>query len=133
MSALSRLCDLVAPPFNGKPGAVEAGVPEFFDFLMTHESADRKALFRGGLAILTQKAKSDFGKSFAELSAAQADSLLKPLREPYQYGGPKDPAARFLHAVRQEAVQATLNSREWAEAGASRRAAGLNYYWRSVE
>src|ERR1700712_546598 len=35
MAALSRLSDLLVPPMNGRPGAKEAGVPEFLDFYVS--------------------------------------------------------------------------------------------------
>src|SRR5437762_21919 len=34
LETLRRLGDLLAPPLNGKPGANDAGVPEFLDFLI---------------------------------------------------------------------------------------------------
>ena len=47
--------------------------------------------------------------------------------------GSTGPLRPLLTTARQDILQATLNSREWAQAGSSRRAAGLNYFWRTLD
>jgi hypothetical protein len=113
------------------PGAAEAEAAEFLDFLIGQSPADRQTLYRDGVARLNREARSRYGKPFAELAAADADSILAPLREPWTYRGPGDPFARFLRAAKDDFRSATLNSRQWAMAasGEGRRATGLNTYW----
>ena len=48
-AALRKLSDLLHPPANSVPGALEAKAPEFLDFLLGQSSADRQQLYRIGL------------------------------------------------------------------------------------
>jgi len=133
-SALRRLGEILVPPRQNAPGATEAEAAEFLDFLIGQSPADRQILYREGTARLNREAQSRFGKPFAQLSSADADTILAPLREPWTYQGPSDPFARFLQAAKSDILQATLNSRQWAAAGSGRRgAAGLNTYWYPIE
>src|SRR5258708_38879306 len=45
-SALRRLCDTLAPPLKEAPGALDAGAPEFLDFLIGASTADRQEGYR---------------------------------------------------------------------------------------
>lgn len=119
-SALRSLCMLLMP------GALEAETPEFLDFLIAASPAERQALYRNGLRQLDAAATNRYGKRFPELSGAEADPLLDPLRQSWTYRGPSDPFARFLVAARDDIMTATVNSREYG----SDRAA---MYWFQVE
>ncbi len=113
----------LVPPFEGKPGAIEAQAPEFLDFLLSKSGADVQALYRQGLARY----------------AAKGD--LSPLNKPWTLGNAPggaahpelllDPYERFLRAAKMAFYQATINSREWAEASRGRGASGL--YWLPVQ
>jgi hypothetical protein len=133
--ALRHLGEILVPARQNLPGAVEAEAAEFLDFLIGQSPADRQALYRDGVAHLNAQARSRYGKAFAELSAADADSILVPLREAWTYEGPTDPFARFLSAAKEDFLRATVNSRQWATAssGRSRSASGLNTYWLPIE
>jgi hypothetical protein len=109
------------PPFNGRPGAIEAGVPRFLDFLLSQSPADRQTLYRQGL------------QAFAKLDASQAKQALAELQRPWTYAGPSDPLARFLRAAKDDILQATINSREWASSSRSRTAGGTSYYYFPIE
>jgi hypothetical protein len=133
-SALRRLGEILVPPRENSPGAVEAEAAEFLDFLISQSPADRQTLYRYGVARLNQEARSRHGKPFAELSASDADTILAPLREAWTYQGPSNPFTRFLQAAKNDFLQATLNSRQWAAAASGRRgASGLNTYWFPIE
>ncbi|HUQ90072.1 MAG TPA: gluconate 2-dehydrogenase subunit 3 family protein [Bryobacteraceae bacterium] len=69
---VKRLADLIIPPTD-TPGAVDAGVPFYIDYVV-NSSAAWKALFREGLQWL------DRGKApFADLTERQQIAMLKPL------------------------------------------------------
>jgi hypothetical protein len=131
LSALRKLSGILMPSMNGAPGALEAGAPEFLDFLIGQSPADRQQIYRAGLDALNNQAKKRFGKMFADVDGAQADALLAPLREPFNPEQPTDPLARFLHEAKIDVRTATLNSREWAakNAGGGRRFGGGGLYW----
>jgi hypothetical protein len=133
LSALRKLSGILMPPMNGAPGALEAGAPEFLDFLVSHSPAERQQIYRAGLDALNASAKKRYGKAFADVDAAQADVLLAPLREAFHPEQPTDPLARFLSEAKRDVRTATVNSREWAAAnaggGGGRRFGGSNLYW----
>ena len=131
-AALRKLSEIIMPPLNGMPGALEAGSPEFLDFYVSKSPAERQQLFKSGLDTLNIQALGQFKKAFAELDATQADTLLTPLREAWTYVPPIDPFARFLREAKQDIRNATLNSREYtaaSSAGGRRGGSGLGQYW----
>ena len=134
LAALRALANTLVPAFNGMPGAVEAGVPEFFDFVIGESPATRQQLWRSGLYELDAQSMRAFGGRFASLTPEQANRVLEPLKTKWTFYGPTEPFAKFLWEARSDMLQATLNSREYAEANTGRRAAAAsNYYWRSLD
>ena len=134
-AALARLADLLMPAAGENPGAKEAGVAEFLDFLIGASPADRQTLYREGLDKLNLEARRLYGKPFAETTDADAAPIIEPLRRPWTDEPAADPVARFLQNAKQDVMEATLNSREWslARAKRSRRAGGLGMYWYPIE
>src|SRR5580700_2213093 len=81
-AALRKLSALLMPAFDGSPGALECGAPEFLDFLIGASLPDRQKLYRTGLDTLNAKAEKSLNKAFAYLSDAEADSIIRPLLAP---------------------------------------------------
>ena len=132
--ALRALAAVMVPAYNGMPGAVECGVVEFFDFLVSQAPEAKQQLWRTGLHELDSRSLQSHGARFEKLNAQQANAVLEPLKAKWTIYGPREPFAKFLWEARGEMVQATLNSREYAEANTGRRsAAASNYYWRSLD
>ncbi|MBV6430972.1 MAG: hypothetical protein IANPNBLG_01094 [Bryobacteraceae bacterium] len=131
MATLAKLADTIAPKLGERPGALEAGVPEFLDFLVGASGTERQTLYRNGLDRLNNEARTRFGKSFAALGPEETKPLLAPLTQAWTYGGPRDPYARFLSDARDDIIQATASSREYARVMSrrSRSAGGMNFYW----
>jgi hypothetical protein len=123
MDAFAELGQALIPAFDGRPGAKEAEAPEFLDFLLGQSPADIQALYKQGMATYLLRRK------------AGVDVALKELNEPWTYAGPTAPYAKFLQAAKLAFHQATVNSRQWAEAMAtrSRGAAGIGSYWLPIE
>ena len=135
-AALRKLGQILVPAAaDGRPGAEEAKAAAFLDFLLGQSPADRQTLYRDGLRQLNEQARARHAQSFAALTAAQAAPILAPLAEPWTYSGPADPFARFLRAAQDDFLQATVNSRQWAQAlfGRSRGAGGMGTYWFPLE
>jgi Gluconate 2-dehydrogenase subunit 3 len=131
LAALRRLSDIVMPAIAGTPGALEAGAPEFLDFLIGASPLPRRALYRSGLDALNSRAITAFGKAFSALDDAQAATLLMPLLDPWTWGEPKDVFAAFLRTAKVDILAATVNSREWIAVVSqrSRNANGIGTYW----
>jgi hypothetical protein len=134
-AALRKLSDLLNPPMNGAPGALDAKTPEFLDFLMSQSAADHQQLYRNGLDGLNAQSKKRFAKPFADVDANQAEVLLAPLHEPWTYDAPPDPVAAMLRAAKDDIRRATTNSREWnlASAAGRTRGGGGGLYWLPIE
>ena len=109
-AALEKLAAAILPSVNGKPGALEAGVPAFLDFLLSQSPAPKQKLYRDGIARLI------------------AGATLDPLKDPWTYAAPTDPFKHFLREAKIEIVQATFNSREWIEARSGGRGSTGTYY-----
>lgn len=120
-AALRKLSDLLMPALRGNPGALAAGAPEFLDFLLAVSPADRQKLYRTGLDTLNARAKKQFDKPFADLTAEQADKVIRPMLVvvPWVKEPPKDALQHFMFAAHDDIRHATQNSREWADAAAA--------------
>ena len=125
-AALRKASDLLMPAMNGSAGALDAGAPEFLDFLIGASDASRQRVYRAGLDSLNAQARKAFNKSFADLDAAQAATLMTGLHQPWTFEGPADPVARFLQTAKLDVRNATMNSREYS---AGKRFSGSGLYW----
>ena len=123
LAAFAALGDVLIPPYDGRPGAREAEAADFLDFLLAQSPADIQTLYRGGLATWRLRVK------------AGAPAALKELSEPWSHAGPVAPYSKFLNAAKLAFHQATVNSRQWASAMAtrSRAASGIGSYWMPIE
>ncbi len=136
MATLGRLSDIFVPPIGGKPGAVAAETPAFLDFLIGSSPADRKQMYRSGLDWLDAEARKQFSVPFGQLETAQADRILQPwLRTWMSDHPPTEAHADFINVAHEDIRRATINSKAWSEAPASRAQeitpGGL--YWYPIE
>lgn len=76
-ASVERLTEIIIPT-DATPGAKEAGVAEFIDF-MVFSDPDAQYGFRTGLAWLDAYSEQTTGKKFMELTLQQQTSLLTPL------------------------------------------------------
>jgi hypothetical protein len=138
-AALSRLGSLAMPPRNGRPGALEAGAPEFLDFLIGVSPAPQKELYLNGLDALNDRARMQFGKSFADLNDAQADFILRPLLSvvAWELDRPSEPVQHFVAQVHDDLRTATVNSWEYANStptgGQRGRGGAVGMYIRPID
>lgn len=134
-SAFARLGELLMPANGTTPGSREAEAAVFLDFLLSQSSSEKKQLFLAGVTRLNRDATARYTKPFARLTAEEAGPILAPLAQPWTYQPPADPFAQFIRTAKDEFWQATINSRQWAEAMSSRSrgAAGVGLYWLPIE
>jgi len=76
-AVVERLAEIIIPS-EGTPGAKEAGVAEFIDFMVASDP-EAQYPFRMGLAWLNAHSERVLGKKFLELSGEQQTSVLEPL------------------------------------------------------
>ena len=74
---IETLTDLIIPS-DATPGAKEAGVAEFIDFMVASDPSVQY-IFRTGLTWLDAYSEQSTGKKFMDLAASQRTSLLEPL------------------------------------------------------
>jgi hypothetical protein len=135
-ATIRHLCEILLPPLNGYPGAVDAGTPEFLDFLIGISPADRQQMYQSGLDWLDGEAMHHFGVAFADVQAAQADQLLRPwLRTWMSDHPPTEPHARFINTAHSDIRTATINSQAWSNAADAEKQheSNLGLYWFPVE
>lgn len=128
-ATLQRLSDVLMA------GASEALVPEFMDFLVGAAPVERQQLWREGLDALESQSQTRFAKPFSGIDAAQVETLMAPLRQPWTYDPPADPVARLLAAAKLDIRTATINSplRNPVPSAGPRRRGGGGLYWLPVE
>jgi hypothetical protein len=114
MRTLTRLCDVLLPALNGKPGAVEAETPMFLDFLIESSSKDRQSVYGGGLDWLEKAAQASYKTAFAQLNDAQAGEVIQPwLRSWMSDHPPTEAHADFINIAHDDIRRATINSKAW--------------------
>jgi len=135
-ATLRRLSELLMPPSKGFPGALDAGAPEFLDFLIGVSPTDRQQIYQSGLDRLDADARQKFKVSFAAVDKTQADQLIRPwLRTWMSDHPPSEPYARFINLAHSDIRTATHNSQAWSEAAkaAGRQNEEVGLYWFPVD
>lgn len=136
LETLRRLSDILLPPTKGFPGAIEAGTPEFLDFLIGVSPAGNQQLYRSGLDRLNSEAKQHFGIAFGAASKQQADQLIRPwLRVWTSDHPPTEPYAKFINLAHADIRTATINSQAWSDAAKAHGhdSAQVGLYWYPVD
>ena len=132
-ASFKRLNDILYPAINGVPGAVQAGAPEFLDFLLFESPTPRQTLYRDGIDELERRSKKALNASFASADQAGAEKILAPLREPWT--AEPDSFTAFLRAAKQDVMEATQNSHDWIRIMSKRvrSAGGVGMYWFPID
>ncbi len=136
MATLRKFASVLMPALDGYPGAAEAKVPEFLDFLIGHSDAERKHMYTSGLDRLNAECRKEFGVPFKDADAEQADKLLRPwLRASMDGHLPHEPYVLFINRAHKEIRYATMNSMEWSAAATANgeRAPGVGQYWSPID
>lgn len=136
LATLRQLCEVLLPPLQGYPGAIDAGAPEFLDFLLSVSPVDRQEMYRMGLNRLDAEARQKFGVPFDAVNAAQAGQLIQPwLRTWMSDHPPTEPYANFMNTAHSDIRTATINSQAWSKAAvaAGDDPPGEGLYWYPVD
>lgn len=81
IQAVTELAERILPATD-TPGAREANVHQYIDFILSNADADRRRRFREGLKWLEAKSRSSYGAGLAELDGRRQDQLLADLASP---------------------------------------------------
>jgi len=96
------LADIIIPN-DGTPGAKDAGVAEFIDFMVASDPEVQYG-FRTGLTWLNVQAERTYGKRFTELQPDQQTSLLEPLGFKAKAHPGEEDGVRFFRMMREYTV-----------------------------
>lgn len=80
-ATVRMLAELVIPRDGRSGGALDAGVPEFMDFILD-ENKGMQTWMRGGLAWLDTESRERFGREFVDLADAQRRAILDDIAWP---------------------------------------------------
>jgi gluconate 2-dehydrogenase gamma chain len=99
---VARLTELIIPT-DETPGAREAGVAEFIDFMVWSDS-DLQYPFRTGLAWLDANSERLYSKKFADLSQDQQAEMLTHLAFKDHFRNGEEDGREFFRLVREYTV-----------------------------
>ncbi|MGA9392839.1 MAG: gluconate 2-dehydrogenase subunit 3 family protein [Candidatus Sulfotelmatobacter sp.] len=99
---VERLAEIIIPS-DQTPGAKEAGVAEFIDFMVASDP-DAQYGFRTGLTWLNAHSEQTAGKKFVDLSSQQQISLLEPLGFKNKARPGEEDGRRFFNIMREYTV-----------------------------
>lgn len=107
------LTELIIPTDN-KPGAKEAQVANYIDFVVFAASENEPELQRSwthGLALLDQLSQEKYHRAFREVSAADQERLLTEMSRPEHDPKASHPGFDFYRLVKQMTVEGFYASR----------------------
>jgi len=108
-STVERLSEMIIPS-DGSPGAREAGVSEFIDFMVAGDPGIQYG-FRYGLTWLNIHAEEQYAKPFRSLSAEDQTAILKRLAYKEQFRTGEEEGRRFFSLIREYTIMGFYTSR----------------------
>jgi hypothetical protein len=107
-AVVTKLAELIIPT-DDTPGAREAGVREFVDFMVAHDPEQQPPL-RAGLAWLDRRSRTAHSRPFLELTEIEQTSLLEPLAYRTKYRKGDEAGQEFFRRLRELTVMGFYSS-----------------------
>lgn len=114
---VERITDLIIPA-DDHPGASEAGVAEFVDFMVANganlshgKDSELQGEFRSGLQWMDQRSNALFGKPFLECAETQQQDLLEHLAYSNRFRDGEQAGRQFFQMIRDHTVKGYYTSR----------------------
>jgi len=101
-SVVERLTELIIPS-DSTPGAKEAGVAEFVDFMVAHDTEQQYPM-RLGISWLNAHCERLFSRAFLALAEAQQISVLEPLEYKARYRDGEEDGRKFFATIKELTV-----------------------------
>ncbi len=108
-ATLEKLTDMIIPA-DGTPGAKEAGVAEFIDFMVAHDESVQYP-FRLGLTWLDAEAERTDGGRFLDLAPEKQTAMLGRLAYRDRHRQGEEDGQVFFHLAREYTVMGYYTSR----------------------
>ena len=109
-ATLRKLCDLIIPADEHSPGALDAGAPEFIDFLASR-SDELARIYTGGLAWLDHEMKGRYSARFVEATPEQQAAMLDLIAFTKNDSPALGPGIRFFAWLRNMTADAYYTSK----------------------
>lgn len=106
---LEILTDLIIPS-DGTPGAREAGVSEFIDFMVSSDP-EIQYRFRYGIGWIDARARSLHGRPFAQLDRSQQTEMLEHLAYTKKFRPGEEDGRAFFKLIRDYSLMGFYTSR----------------------
>lgn len=110
---IERLVEVIIPA-DGGPGAREAGVAEFIDFMVAHD-AEVQYPFRTGIAWLNAQARQMHGAEFVSLVPADQSEILDHLAFRDRFRPGEEDGRAFFQLARRYTVMGFYTTRAGLE------------------
>ena len=107
---LDALTEIIIPKDAASPGAREAGVSEFIDFMAANDTRVQQR-FRDGLAWLNERAKKSKGSDFVKLASGEQEILLRSLAYREHYVPEQAAGQEFFNLMRRYTVMGYYTTR----------------------
>ncbi|HEX3321136.1 MAG TPA: gluconate 2-dehydrogenase subunit 3 family protein [Terriglobales bacterium] len=101
-AVVERLTELIIPT-DQTPGAKEAGVAEFIDFMISRDR-EQQYPFRTGLSWLNAHSERLLGKPFLGLSDKEQISILEPLAYKAKYREGEEDGREFFRRMKEMTI-----------------------------
>ena len=124
---VSRLAEMIIPT-DGTPGAREAGVSEFIDFIVFSDQS-LQYRFRYGVGWIDAHARYLFGRRFLEITPEQQTEMLTHLAYKDRHRAGEEDGRNFFHLIREYTVIGFYTSRVGLQ---EIDYPGLKQYWREA-
>lgn len=111
--AVEALTELIIPT-DESPGAKEARVARYIDFIVSAESEFNSALqleWMDGLQLLARLSRDKYARSFQELSTGEQETLVKEMSIPEDNVDASHPGYQFYRLVKEMTVEGFYTSR----------------------
>ena len=107
-AVVTKLTELIIPT-DETPGAREAGVCEFVDFMVAHD-AEQQPRMRAGLAWLDDRCRREYSRAFLALSDAEQAAVLEPLAYSAKFRAGEEAGREFFRRIRELTVMGFYSS-----------------------
>jgi gluconate 2-dehydrogenase gamma chain len=105
---IARLTEIIIPT-DETPGAREAGVCEFVDFMVAHDVAAQKPM-RAGLLWLDERGRREYERPFLELNDGEQATILDTLAFASKHRAGEELGQEFFRRVRELTVMGFYSS-----------------------
>ena len=107
-AAVQGLCDVLIPPDGQSPGASEAGVGFYIDTILLYGVTDAREIWRSGLRLVDETAKTRLAKPFVECSQREQEQIVALMA--HNEAKPRTELEKFFVTLKGAVVEAYVLS-----------------------